>query len=180
MHLQADGGDMSIDLHLNTTKPPTLQGDRGFSPKGTGAGNASYYYSLTRMDTTGTVRVKGTSSQITGGTSWMDHEWGTSRLESGSIGWDWFALQLSDGREITWAQVRGRDNHATPASFGTLTAANGQTTRLSPADVTLEPLSTWTSPRSGAHYPARWRLRVASVGLDLQVTPRMPDQELPV
>ena len=180
MRLQAAADEMAIDLRLQSAKPPTLQGDRGYSKKGAGAGNASYYYSLTRMATTGTLSIEGDSYRIMDGVSWMDHEWGTSRLEASSVGWDWFALILDDGREITWAQLRRADGTLTPASLGTLTAADGTTTRLTPADVSLDVLDYWTSPRSGARYPAGWRLRIPKAGLDLRVTPRMADQELPV
>ena len=47
-------------------------------------------------------------------------------------------------------------------------------------DVTLEPVGAWTSPRSGARYPARWRLRMAGLGLDLEISPVLADQELDV
>lgn len=180
MRLQATSDPMAIDLQLQSTKSPVLQGDRGYSPKGQGAGNASYYYSLTRMDTTGTVTISGTPYTITSGTSWMDHEWGTSRLEATAIGWDWFALVLDDGREITWAQLRNQSGEATGDSFGSLIAADGTTTPLRAADVQLESLDTWTSPRSGARYPASWRLRIPSANLDLRIRPRLADQELPV
>jgi predicted secreted hydrolase len=180
MDLQATGDEMAIDLRLESTKAPVLQGDQGYSPKGQGIGNASYYYSLTRMATTGTLTIGGTSYRITSGTSWMDHEWGTSRLESNAVGWDWFALILDDGRELTWAQLRDQSGQGTADSFGSLTNADGTTTPLRAADVQLEVLDTWDSPRSGARYPAAWRLRVPGAGLDLEIRPRLADQELPV
>lgn len=180
MRLQATGDQMAIALQLQSTKAPVLQGDRGYSPKGQGAGNASYYYSLTRMATTGTVTVAGTPYTITSGTSWMDHEWGTSRLDATAVGWDWFALILDDGREITWAQLRNQSGQGTGDSFGSLIAADGTTTQLHAADVQLESLDTWTSPRSGARYPSSWRLRIPSAKLDLRIRPRLADQELPV
>ena len=180
MRLQAEAEAIAIDLQLESTKPPTLQGDRGYSVKGAGAGNASYYYSLTRMATTGTVTVDDQRFRIVEGTSWMDHEWGTSRLEAGGVGWDWFALQLSDGRELTWAQLRRADGSVNQASFGTLTGLDGATTSLAAGDLVLEVLDSWTSPRSGGRYPSRWRLRSDRLGLDLRVSPRLADQELPV
>jgi predicted secreted hydrolase len=44
----------------------------------------------------------------------------------------------------------------------------------------MDVLDRWRSPRSGARYPSRWRLRIPSEGLDLDVTPRLADQELDV
>jgi predicted secreted hydrolase len=180
MRLQAATDEIAIDLQLQSTKQPTLQGDHGYSVKGQGAGNASYYYSLTRMATTGAVTVGGRSFKITSGLSWMDHEWGTSKLEQGAVGWDWFALQLDDGREITWAQLRRADGSASEASFGTITAADGTTTRLGAHDLSFEVTAHWSSPRSQAKYPSGWRIQIPKAGLTLQVTPRLADQELPV
>jgi len=180
MRLEAQGDEVAIDLRLQSTKTPTLQGDRGYSKKGSGAGNASYYYSFTRMASSGTLSVAGTTYRITEGVSWMDHEWGTSRLEDSGVGWDWFALILDDGREVTWAQLRRADGTVTASSFGTLTAADGSTTALSADQVSLDVLDQWSSPRSGADYPAEWCLTIPSVGLRLRVRPRMADQELPV
>jgi predicted secreted hydrolase len=180
MRLQAAAEEMAIDLRLESTKPVVLQGDQGFSQKGSGVGNASYYYSLTRMASTGTVSIGSETYRIVDGLSWMDHEWGTSRLEESGAGWDWFALILDDGREVTWAQLRRDDGTVTPASFGSVVAPDGSTTRLSAADATLEVLDTWRSPRSGAVYPAEWQLTIPGSDLSLRIRPRLADQELPV
>ncbi len=180
MRLEAQTDGMALDLTLQSTKAPTLQGDRGYSAKGEGVGNASYYYSLTRMTTIGRVTAGGRAYTIGNGLSWMDHEWGTSRLDQGMTGWDWFALQLSDGREITWAQLRQGNGSRSHASFGTVTTPDGSTTRLGPDDVSLEVTAHWTSPRSATRYPAGWIMEIPRAGLRLQITPRLADQELPV
>jgi predicted secreted hydrolase len=108
----------------------------------------------------------------------MDREWSTSALGPDVLGWDWFALQLGDGRELMLYRLRRRDGSADPASEGTLVAADGASRRLDrdAADVLI--LAHWNSPRGGTRYPARWRIRVPSAGLDLMVTPLVPDQEL--
>ena len=174
--LQADAGEIALDLTLEPGKAPVLQGDRGLSQKGAAPGNASIYYSLTRMPTTGTVRVGGERHAVSG-SAWMDREWSTSALEPGVVGWDWFALQLADGRELMFYRLRRADGTATSFSAGSLVAADGTVTRLSAAEVTITSDQTWTSPR-GTRYPARWRLRARD--LDLLITPRVADQELDV
>src|SRR5205814_718338 len=83
------------------------QGDRGLSRKGPEPGNASFYYSLTRMPARGTVRVGPETLQVSG-EAWMDREWSTSALGAGVQGWDWFALQLADGRELMFYRLRRR------------------------------------------------------------------------
>jgi len=177
MRLRAAMGATGLDLRLHSLKPVVLQGDRGLSQKGPEAGNASYYYSLTRVRTAGTITVDGRAFAVEG-SSWMDREWGTSALAADQVGWDWFALQLDDGRDVMLYRLRRRDGSLDPFSSGTLVAPDGATRRLHAADATVDVLATWRSPRDGRLYPARWRLTVPSDGLDLTVTPRMADQEL--
>ena len=105
MRLVASEGEIGLDLTLDSSQPPLLQGDAGLSQKSAGVGNASYYYSFTRLGTTGRIRVGGRDFQVTG-SSWMDHEWSTSLLDENAEGWDWLALQLDDGRDLLVAQVR--------------------------------------------------------------------------
>jgi predicted secreted hydrolase len=156
-----------------------LQGDRGLSQKTAGAGNASYYYSLTRMPTRGTILADDRLHEVTG-TSWMDREWSTKSLGAEQVGWDWFALQLSDGSEIMHYQLRRQDGSADPFSAGVDIPPHGEAVRLSRDEVRIEVLSTWRSPRSGTTYPARWRFSVPSRQLVLEITPALEDQELPV
>jgi predicted secreted hydrolase len=175
--LRAAADGIALELELGSAKPIVLQGERGLSQKGRQPGNASYYYSLTRMPTRGTVTV-GYKSFAAQGTSWLDREWSTSALEQGQVGWDWFALQLSDGRDLMVYRLRRADGATDELSSGTLVARDGSTRRLSATDFAVEPLDRWTSLASGVRYPSRWRVRVPDAELDLQVRPLIPDQEL--
>ena len=172
---QADGAAL-YDLRLVSTRPPVLQGDRGLSPKGPEPGNASFYYSLTRLATTGVITVRGEAIPVEG-LSWLDREWSTSALGAGVLGWDWFALHLDDGRDVMLYRLRRADGSADRYSRGTVVGAEGAVRALRIGDFSLAPEGTWESPRGGA-YPARWRVRIPSQGLDLRVTPALHDQEL--
>ncbi len=178
MRLQAAQDDVAIDVTLEGGKPVVLQGDRGLSQKSDEPGNASYYYSLTRMPTRGTIRAGAETSDVSG-LSWMDREWSTSSLGANAVGWDWFAVQLSDGRDLMYAQLRDASG-ATIYSDGTLVDQAGSARRLARSEVALEATGEWTSPRSGGRYPSGWRLRIASQALDLTLTPYLADQELPL
>ena len=166
----------SVDLVLEEGKPPALHGEAGFSRKGAQPGNASHYYSLTRMPTRGVVTLDNERHDVAG-ESWMDHEFGTSFLEPGQLGWDWFSVQLDDGSELMVYGMRA-DDGIDPRSSGTIVEADGRTAALSVADFVLEPGRAWRSPESGAVYPVEWRLRVASRGLDLRVRPLVDAQEM--
>ncbi len=177
IHAKADG--YAIELVLTQVKGPALQGVGGLSQKGPEIGNASYYYSLTRLATEGTVIIGGEEFRV-GGTSWMDREFGTSALSEGAVGWDWFALQLSDGRDLMVGQIRREDDSTEPAFGGLLVSADGQT-RYLPADaIAITPRGTWQSKHSGATYPAGWEIAVAidSTPLRLFLEPLLADQEV--
>jgi predicted secreted hydrolase len=177
VRLRAAEADAAIDLVLRSEKPVVPQGDGGLSRKGPEPGNASYYYSLTRMSVRGTVRAGGEPIAVSG-LAWMDREWSTSALGPELVGWDWVALQLDDGRDLMVYRLRRRDGTADPHSAGAVIAADGTARPLGPDEAALATLGHWTSPRSGVRYPSRWRLAVPAAGLDLDLVPRLPDQEL--
>ncbi|MBP2673452.1 MAG: hypothetical protein H6Q84_292 [Deltaproteobacteria bacterium] len=177
VRLRAAGEGVSMDLLLVSGGKPIPQGERGLSRKGAAPGNASHYYSIPRLATRGNLRVDGTTYGVEGN-SWLDREWGTSALGEDHAGWDWFALRLSDGRDLMFYRLRRKDGNADPYSAGTIARQDGSFRTLSATDVGVETLGTWRSPSSGARYPSRWRLRVPSEGIDLAVVPRVADQEL--
>ena len=177
--LRASAKDISLDLTLRDLKGPVLQGDHGYSRKGPEPGNASYYYSLPRIATTGTVTVGGRTFDVDG-LSWMDHEFSTSALGKDQAGWDWFSLQLDDGSELMVFQLRRADGSIDGFSSGTLIAPDGSTRTLGPGDFTLQPTGQWRSPRTGATYPSGWVLTVPTADLRLTITPHLADQEMNV
>jgi predicted secreted hydrolase len=174
--IRAEEGGVGLALDLVAEKPVVLQGDRGLSPKGPEPGNASHYYSFTRLRAGGTVTTPGGTRAVQG-FAWLDREWSTSALSPGVVGWDWFALQLDDESELMVYRLREEDGGTAPFSAGTFVGPEGRVTKLGADDFALEASGRWTSPRGGA-YPSGWRIRVPSLSLDLEVQPRLPDQEL--
>lgn len=177
-HLRAATDAFALDLALHPERPPVLQGDRGLSQKSDAPGNASYYYSLTRLATRGEIRVAGESRKVNGN-AWLDREWSTSALGENQAGWDWFALQLDDGTDIMYYRLRREDGSTDPLSAGSIAAPDGATTPLGRDDVALEVLDRWTGPKDSV-YPSRWRLDIAGIEGPLTVVPVIADQELDV
>ena len=172
----SDDGGLAIDLRLDPAGPPVPHGLNGFSQKGAEPGNASHYYSLTRLRTTGRLVVGGQAFDV-GGLSWMDHEFGTTFLESGQAGWDWFSIQLDDGTDLMVYTLRRSDGSPDPRSSGTLVSPAG-VTHLRTDDFRLIPGRLWTSPASGAAYPVTWRIAVPAHGIELDVAAVVDAQEL--
>lgn len=179
LRLYARSDDIAIDLVGASDKPIVLHGERGLSRKSATPGNASYYYSATRLRTNGVIQVGGQRFTVEG-LSWMDREWATSALDRDQMGWDWFALQLADGYELMFYRLRMRDGSAHPFSQGTLVAPDGSIRQLSPDRVHLEVRDYWTSVRTGTRYPSRWRLSIPDDDIRLQIEPHLLDQELDV
>jgi len=162
-----------LALSLAATKPPALHDGDGYVAFGAAGG--SYYYSRTAMTASGSVTVGARTLQVTG-TTWFDHQWGDF-ISVGGGGWDWFALNLGDGTDVTLSLVRAADG-TYPLVYGTLVAPDGTTRHLRPGDFTVTPTTHWTSPATGAVYPAGWSVAIPSAGITAQLTPTVPQQEL--
>lgn len=174
--LRASEDGFSLDLMLTPSKNEVVHGEKGVSQKGSSTGT-SHYYSLTRLETSGKIVVDGEDFEVEG-RSWMDHEFGTSFLDDRQVGWDWFSIQLEDGRDLMLFQIRGRDGSIDPRSSGTLIEADGRAIHLAGQDFSLAPGHLWRSSDSGARYPTEWEIELARYGLRLTVTAAFEDQEL--
>ncbi len=111
------------------------------------------------------------------GLAWLDREWGSDELGIDQAGWDWFALQLSDGSTLMFYVLRDRTGRRDPISAGTWVEPDGTARRLADKDVGIDVRGYWTSPRGG-RYPARWQVRVPSANLTVSIQPVLADQEL--
>jgi predicted secreted hydrolase len=171
-------GDL-LELTVEEGKSPVFQGDRGLSQKGPEVGNASYYLSWTRMPLSGRVRMGGEEVEVRG-EGWMDREWSTSALDEVHRGWDWFSLQLDDGRELMFFELRRADGARDPMNHGTVVEADGRWRPLGPDEVRLEVTDRWASPLDGVVYPSGWRVEIPSEELVLTLEPRVRDQEMRV
>jgi len=173
--LHARDEHFSIDLQCHDGRGPILQGPGGVNAKGREPGQASYYYSMTRLKTSGVLTIDGKQFHVTGH-SWMDHEFSSNALSADQVGWDWVGLSLADGNDLMIYRLRNRAGGADYLS-GTLIKPDGTPVYLSAHDITLEPSNPWTSPASGAAYPQQWKMSVTGLQ-KFVVRSRMVGQEL--
>jgi predicted secreted hydrolase len=172
----ADGVD-AIDFVQVPEKKPAVHGRLGVSRKAGCPSCASHYYSYTRLRTSGLLTFHGVTLPVDG-TSWMDHEFGSSELQADQAGWDWFSVQLDDGRELMLYRLREKDGSVTPQSSGSLVGRDGTVTYLPLAAFDVAATAVWTSPHTGAVYPSGWHVKVPGAGIDVTLAPTVLDQEL--
>jgi len=149
--------DISLNLKLTARKPMTLFGDEGYSRKGENPKAASYYMTFTRLQTTGTLRLKGKSFQVQGW-SWMDHEISSSQLEQDQVGWDWVSIRLNDGRDIMAYRMRTTEEKADPYSTFAWVDIDGNASHQALQDDMWRVVRRWTSPETKNTYPVEIEL----------------------
>ena len=176
-HLVAKEAGIGLDLQLKPLKKLVIHGQNGVSQKSDQPGNASHYISYTRMATQGILFLKGKKYEVTG-TSWMDHEFSSNQLSAEQVGWDWFSVQLDNGSEIMLYLIRLKDGSVEPHSSGTLVRAAGSHQHLSLREISIESTGEWTSPHTGAVYPAGWVMSLPGSKTRLKISPELADQEL--
>jgi len=166
-------GGIGLDLTLAATKAPAFHDHDGWIDFGPAGG--SYYYSRTAMTATGSLTLDGRPLRVEG-TSWFDHQWGDF-ISVGGGGWDWFAVNLADGTDLTLSLVREADG-SYPLVYGTVVDPDGTVRHLDRDAFSVEVTDRWVSPSSGADYPAAWTVRIPGEDLVIKLHPTVADQEL--
>jgi len=177
-------GQTAASLVFAPKKPVCRHGDDGVV-RGN-AGEQMFYYFIPRCVVTGTVTVDGAPVELASGQGWYDHEFGgyvsAENAPEGEgagirdLGWNWTAVQLADGRDLTAYEIIDVKTNETVGNWAVLIEADG--TQRSIRDATFAPVATWTSMRTFHTYPTTWRLTAPSIGLDLEIAAAVQDQEL--
>ena len=172
-----EGETYALNLNLTQTMSPVLHGEGGLSAKSLEQGNASYYYSLVQQRAVGTVQIGDEIVEVSG-KAWKDHEYSTSVLSEGALGWDWFSLQFDDGSALMLFEIRKTGDEVEAASSGTFVYPDGQTVDLRLGDWELAVDDRWQSPKTDSNYPIAWTLAIPKVDLTLEGAAKMENQEL--
>ncbi|MDO9085959.1 MAG: lipocalin-like domain-containing protein [Anaerolineaceae bacterium] len=174
--LKAMSDIIELNLTLTDKKGFVFHGNNGLSQKGEEVGNASYYFSQTRLDTHGVVRIEDEKFNVSG-LSWMDHEFGTSTLGENQIGWDWFSMQLDNEMEIMLFQIREEAGSISPLSSGTIINPENSTKNLSMEDFEIQVNKIWKNSDQ-VEYPNSWKITIPDLDINLEITPVIDDQEM--
>ncbi|TFG68194.1 MAG: hypothetical protein E4H24_04245 [Thermomicrobiales bacterium] len=164
---------LGLELELVADKPAAMHDRDGWIDFGPAGG--SYYYSRTAMTASGSLTVDGRTMAVDGA-AWFDHQWGDF-ISVGGGGWDWFAVNLDDGTDITLSLVREADG-TYPLVYGTVVDPDGHVRHLDRDDFSVDVSDRWTSPSTGADYPAGWIVRIPGEDLEITLQPTVAAQEL--
>lgn len=200
LRLQDRRKGIGCDLVLAPKKPPVRQGDNGIVR---GSNDESmFYYFIPRCEVTGTITHRGQAHEITQGQGWYDHEFGVgeqedvddaaeakldaetrarvqgerrARYEKRQVAWDWLSTQFEDGSELSVYSELYVNVPKTAGLWAVVIDAQGNSKLHT--DVEFEAIENWRSTQTFFEYPVRWRVRVPSAQIDIEVTAAFEDSE---
>ena len=91
---------VTFQAELKANKKPFFPGGDGFV--GMGQKGTSFYYALTDLTMTGTLK-RGTNPvevMEISGKAWMDHQWGAWDWANDFTQWKWYSVQLDNGVDL--------------------------------------------------------------------------------
>ena len=160
----------SFDLILTSRKKPLLADESGFLNPGTAYEN--YYYSLTDLETEGTINVNKKHVKVKG-KSWMDHQWADTPYEK-HVKWNWFSIQLDNNTQIMCYELTLKERKVYLANL-----INSQNQCKYTHEVIITPVDkVWKSKKTGAEYPLTWNIQIPSWKVDLNIEPLVENQEM--
>lgn len=168
--LHAAVGQYVLDIELHATKPPAMHYGGDAHPYR--FGGYTYYYSRPKMETSGTLTIAGETLKVSG-TSWFDRQYG-ELYQAIQQGWQWFAIELADNRQIMLFDFKGSDSNVEKS--GSVTDPAGRTVTLGADEFQVTVLEQWTSPDTGCSYPSGWEIKIRDETFTVQ--PLLKDQEL--
>jgi predicted secreted hydrolase len=175
------GANIAFALDLTARTPLVIFGTNGVSRKAADPTASSHYLTFPRLATGGMLTL-GDSNLMVTGEAWMDHEFSSSQLGAGQVGWDWLSLQLFDGRELMAYRMRQADGSTDPFSTVAWIDRDGKVRQIGPQEFHWTALKHWHSSKTGADYPSLVRLTATNPATDKPevfiIQPEVSDQEL--
>ena len=154
LKLSAGTPDYRVSLSIDRGKPMVLHGTNGYSQKS--SVHASYYYTFSRLPTTGTLEIDG-EEHVVSGFAWLDREWSSQILSEPYRGWYWFSLNFDDGRELVVFELHADESDVTTLPTAIWIEPDGNTALISAENWSITPSRYWKS------YPVEWTLEIEGI-----------------
>ncbi|MBK5270580.1 MAG: hypothetical protein JJE22_06160 [Bacteroidia bacterium] len=161
--------EINLNLMLALEKPPLLINGNGLIDM---EGGKSFYYSLTRLRTSGNLEIGGCSMPVTGN-SWMDHQWGNFHVLN--RGWDWFSFQMEDSTEYNLYSFRNKRNKTLKQFVNIL---DKQNRRTSIPEMSISRMNWWNNKETSNRYTTSWEIILPVRNDTFIVSVKMMNQEL--
>lgn len=182
LHLFHEKLELAVDINFKPMKKPVRHGDNGVV-RGVSAEDMFYYF-IPRNKVTGSLKVKGKKFQIENATGWYDHEFGCHAKKEDigktegkkDVSWNWIAMQLNNGCELTAYDLIDLKTGEDRGSFVILIDEKGE--RHYSTNFSLKPVGDlWTSTRTFNEYPKTWKLDAPDFRLSVVAEATFPNQE---
>ena len=157
-----------LDLTLTAVKKPVLVGGTGSLKLGK---RHASYYALTRLETKGTLQIKGKTISVAG-ESWTEHIW--TSVQHLNAAWVWFSIQLTNHTELVCFDHRAGGS---TSCYASLSYPDNRHRHMTKFDLVPEGPA-WKSPQTGATYQLGWRIAIPSAKLDIHIRPKVTNQEM--
>lgn len=156
-----------VQLEFTPLKPVSLVG-------GDGKPDDLYYYSFTRNKVLGKIMTDNGTEAVKG-QGWFDHQWGRNYSLAKGSGWNWFGIQLSDGRELLLNEMTsGKPD----SSMANLIEKDGKI--LFTREISFKRIKYWKSLKTNARYPVEWQISIPEFAIELHIEAIFPNQEMPI
>ena len=157
-----------VDLILESEKKPLLLNKNGFLDLDV---KTTYYYSLTRLKTTGFVKDKNKWLNVEG-VSWMDHQWAQTPLTDDDK-WIWFSIQLNNGCDIVCFSYGDK----VKTLHASMIDKNNRTKTTSKVEI-IPQEEIYTNKKTGSSYHLKYLIKIPSFDLEIKTSPLKEDQEM--
>lgn len=169
-HVHVVGNNDVVDLQFCPNKPISLIGKDGKPDQ-------LFYYSFTQNNVEGFIK-KGKTIENVRGKGWFDHQWGYLNSLLTQTGWNWFGLQLEDGRELLINEFRDIRTSTTFSPMANLIELDG--TLKFTRNVILKPIKYWRSPLTNVLYPIEWLIKIPDFRMEIKVVQLLKHQEMSI
>lgn len=169
--VNVDNSRDGLYMLMRLRRPPLPVNGDGYVP--VGVGGYSYYYSLTRLNAAGYLKLNGKYIPVIG-IGWVDHQFGNYHQTEKFETYEWFCLQLDNKVDIICWYAYANGEFVDEHPVMTYMLADKKVV-VANDSFKIETLDYWLSPKF-KKYGCKWRITEKKHKLDVIVSTVIPNQ----